>query len=298
MLIIDTRELRVDSNGDPIPGIYDELKRFDVPICTAAMESGDCVFEGHGENAEGKPCTVTIGCERKRLGLERGRLSTDLIQSMQDRRLSGLQLSRMASSYDYVYLFIEGMWRSDAMGEIEVSEDGRWWKPLYSNGGHGKHRVSHRQVMSYITTLELKGHTTAGNRFAIRRTNNMKETASQYSDLWHWWQKPWAQHTSHQQVYAPGPEMQAGKRGGKAAFVDPVEVFRRQYGEQAVMAWKFAAQLPGIDTVKAQRLAVHFRTPQRMCCAGPSEWMRVEGIGPRISEAAARLLREQKDVAK
>ena len=161
------------------------------------------MFEGQGEGEDGKPRTVTIGCERKRLGLEKGRLSTDLIQSMQDRRLSGLQLACMSAAYDYVYLFIEGMWRADAMGEIEVSEDGKWWRPL-------KQRVSHRQVMSYLTTLELKGHTTVGNRFAIRRTNNMKETASQYTDLWAWWQKPWAQHTSHQQMYAPAPDMQAG----------------------------------------------------------------------------------------
>lgn len=297
MIVIDSREVK--------PGIFDRLKALDVPVCEAQLESGDCVFEGQGEDEHGKPCTVTIACERKRLGLDRGRLSTDLINSMQDRRLSGVQLSRMAQTYDFVYLFIEGMWRADTMGQIEVSEDGKWWRPLYHNGGSGKHQVSHRQVMSYITTLELKGHTAAGHRFAIRRTNNMKETASQYVDLYHWFNdKPWAAHTSHQQVYAPGPEMQQGTGGNargrmqRVGFIDPLEVFRREYGEQAVMCWKMAAQLNGVDSVKAKALAQHFRTVERMVNAGPREWQRVPGIGVKISEAAAKVLREQKDKTK
>lgn len=292
MIVIDSREK---------PGIVDELKRYDVPVQEQMLEYGDCVFEGLGEDAEGKPCSVTIGCERKRLGIENGRTSTDLINSMRDRRLSGVQLNGMAKAFDFVYLFIEGMWRATNTGDIEVSEDGRYWRPLYHHtGGPGKHPISHRQVMSYVTTLELKGVTTVGNRFVIRRTLNMKETASQYVDLWHWYNdKKWSEHTSHQQMYAPGPEMLAQRRGGrKVGFIDPVEVFRREYGEQAVVCWRMAAQLPGVDTVRAKYLAIHFRTAERMCSAGPQEWQRIPGIGKVTAEGAARVLREGKDKAR
>lgn len=292
MIIVDNRE----------HGIYDELRQHDVPVCEAQLEFGDAAFEGHGEGEDGKAKTVHIGCERKRLGVEKGRVSTDLINSMKDRRLSGHQLQGMAKAYDFVYLFIEGMWRATANGDIEVSEDGRYWRTLFENGGKGQQRISHRQVMSYVTTLELKGFTTVGNRFAIRRTLNMKETASQYADLWHWFNgKKWSEHTSHQQVYAPGPEMQAGghgRRGSKPSFIDPLDRFRQQYGDQAVACWKMAAQLDGVDTVRAQALAIHFRTPERMCSAGPGEWQKVVGIGPVTAAAAARLLREGKDKAK
>lgn len=291
MIVIDSREK---------PGIVDELKRYDVPVQEQMLEFGDCVFEGMGEGEDGKPCSVTVGCERKRLGIEKGRTSTDLINSMRDRRLSGVQLNGMAKAFDFVYLFIEGMWRASGTGDIEVSEEGKWWRPLYhQTGSHitGKHPISHRQVMSYVTTLELKGVTTVGNRFVIRRTLNMKETASQYVDLWHWFQKPWAEHTSHQQMYAPGPEMQQ-QRGGKVSFIDPVEMFRKEYGEQAVVCWRMAAQLPGVDTVRARSLAIHFRTAERMCSAGPAEWQRILGIGKVTAEGAARVLREGKDRAK
>lgn len=289
MIVIDSRE----------HGIFDELKRFDVPVCEQEMQFGDAVFDGHGEGEDGKPCHVTVGIERKRLGVENKRISTDLINSMQDRRLSGKQLEGMRKAYDWVYLFIEGMWRATTTGDIEVSEDGRWWKPLYNhNGGRERtHRISHRQVMSYITTLELKGVTSAGNRFVVRRTLNMRETAAQYVDLWHWFNdKKWADHTSHQQLYAPAPEMGGGhgngRRGGKVAFSDPEAAFLAQYGPQAVACWRMAAQLPGIDSKRAAALAIHFRTVERMCCAGPGEWQRVTNIGPRIAEAAAKLIRE------
>jgi len=280
VIIVDSRER----------GIADELKRFDIPSTSALLDSGDALFEGQGEDQDGKPKLVTVGIERKRLGLERGCLSTDLISSMQDRRLSGFQLNKMAQVFDHVYLFVEGMWRATAMGDIEVSEDGRWWRPL-------KQRVSHRQVMSYITTLELKGRTSVGNRFVVRRTLNVKETAAQFCDLYAWFNaKPWAEHTSHQQLYAPSPVME--RTGNKVGFVDQEEVFKREFGAPALMCWRMAAQLPGIDSKRAIELAKHFRTPQRMCCAGPKEWQRVFGIGPRIAEAAARVLREPLDKAR
>ena len=84
----------------------------------------------------------------------------------------------------------------------------------------------------------------------------------------------------------------------RVGFIDPLEVFRREYGEQAVICWKFAAQLPGIDTVRAKELAMHFRSADRMVNAGPKEWMRVKGVGVKTAETAARLLREQKDTAR
>jgi hypothetical protein len=266
MLLIDRREREIP----------DDLKHFDIPFTVTELEFGDCMFEGNGPDG-----TVVVGCERKKLG--------DFIQSMKDRRLSGHQLRGMSTSYDFIYLFIEGIWRPGRHGEIEELR-GRDWAPFYSRGdefgqGNGRSAISYRQVIAYRTSIE-----TIGN-IVVERTMSSFETAANYSAIYHWWQKPWADHKSYDQVHCTN---NLPAKGHGSAWTKPhthdeeFDQAMRPRGRATLMKelpstlWRSASQLPGIDT-RAKLVVDHFETVREManancplCRACPNHGVRDE----------------------
>lgn len=271
MLLVDDREKGrpgQSSNRD----ILEQLRSYrDMEVCVMRLESADCRFDGHGPDGK----DVVVGCERKRL--------SDLIQSMQKRRLSGFQLPNLLREHDFVYIFVEGMWRPGKFGEIEeYRRKGResGWFPLY--GRQDRFAVSYRQVMSYLTTLELKAVSeSSGERVVVRRTASAYETASQYVALWQWFnEKRWDQHKSHDQVYT-NEVVTGGKRArlvGNAGRGKPSEL------------WKMAAQLPGVDE-KARLVAEHFGDVRSMANGTLRDWLSIDGIGKVTAEACIRVMR-------
>jgi ERCC4-type nuclease len=176
---------------------------------------------------------------------------TDLIASMQDRRLSGHQLRGMWSCYDRVELIVEGIWRAGQNDEIEVATNGKWIT-LYHRGSG----ISYRQVDSYLYSQYTCGGVPCW------RTNSTQETAHLYVSRWHWWQKDYELHKSHDVLFTNEPSAQ--KRGAVVLMQgDPNPV--------TVMA----AQIPGIDA-KAWDVGKHFASPAAMVMADEREWRRVE----------------------
>lgn len=244
-LILDDRE---DSS------LRRALTCYDLQVEVTRLEFADACWEGRGPRGP-----ALIGIERKRL--------PDLVKSMTDRRLSGHQLRGMWQHYDYCYLIIEGLWRPDTSGGIELLSGSRW-QSLYS-GGSG---VNFRQVDSYISSLELRGGV------IVCRTASPTETAALYASRFHWWQKPWDDHRSHDQIYAVTPGDQL--RRGRAALLT------REPG----LIEKIAAQLPGIDR-KAWDVGKHFDSVQDMVLADEREWMEIDGIGKITAKQIVRVLK-------
>jgi ERCC4-type nuclease len=249
VLLIDDRE---DSH------ITTYLSAYDVPFDRIRLEYGDCMFEGSGPHGQ-----ALIGFERKRL--------SDLIASMQDRRLSGHQLRGMWETFDYCYLVVEGKWQPGPGGSIEVLGR-RGWEPLYFKGSG----ISWRQVDSYLSTLEMKGH------LVVCRTGDAKETAALYVSRWHWWQKSWGDHHAHDEIYAGGPSKHLE---GPGRGVMPVV---QGYGLIA----KVAAQLPGVDR-RAFELERQFKSVREMCNASEREWQLALGFKKpsKIAQGIVRALR-------
>lgn len=239
--------------------MLDLFKPYGLRVDSTRLEFGDACWAGNGPEGD-----CMIGLERKRI--------TDLVSSMRDGRLSGHQLPGLFSTYQYVYLAVEGIYKPGDNGEL-IYWKGAGFRPVMC----GRNTVMYREVDAYLSTLETK----AG--VVVRRTGRIEETVAQIVSLYHWWQKPWEKHQSHQQIYAPVPQ---GKRMG---FVSREELIRRKYGEKAVVAWKMAAQLPGLDT-KAESVAKHFRCPFAMIAATPEEWMQIKGIGKKLAERYADLM--------
>jgi ERCC4-type nuclease len=246
MLILDDREPR---------DLLEELKKQDIDVCQTRLEFGDCCFEGLGPSG-----SCLIGIERKRL--------SDLISSMRDKRLSGHQLRGMRISYEYLYLFVEGVWRPGGGGGVEELR-GRDFRPVIS----ARKPASYRQVDNFLSGQELRGGV------IVRRTGSVRETATQWADLYHNFQKSWDKHNSHDAVYAPDPN--EGRKGGRVRFNTT----------EATYCFKFAAQLPGIDHVIAQRVAEHFGSFWAASNAPVKEWLKIKGVGKVIAETARQVIR-------
>ncbi len=205
------------------------------------LEFGDFCFYGNGQHGQ---CVIAI--ERKRVN--------DLISSIQSKRLSGHQLPGMAAMYDYGYLIVEGGWRPGSNGQLEIYDKGRWYPAFVG-------QLMYRQVDNYLSTLELI------TGMIFRRTHNAYETAAVIVDLMRWWDKPWADHHSHNIKYQPA----AGPDGHFLRMTIPSQV-------ELV-----ARTLPGLDH-KAKQVAKRFSTVKEMVLADAAAWVSIKGIGKRGAE--------------
>ena len=268
--------------------LADELRKYGVPLnYPVHLEFGDLMFEGNGEAGPG---SALIGLERKKLG--------DLINSMQDRRLSGHQLRGAWKTYDYLYLIAEGMWQPGSGGEIEEwgwtkerkqTKTGAWswvskqgWKPFFSKTDG--YAVNYRHLSSYLHSLTLRSrHKDTGEPLRLMRTASVEETAAQVVALYkNFTEKRWDQHFAHDEVYAPGPLVaKKGHRGQWAHPHEHLEGYVPTLGNRASVAqslgdpstlWRMAAQLPGVDR-KAALLAQYYESVQDMV---------LEGLEPKL----------------
>jgi len=261
MLVLDRRETELDKRGNPIrPGGH-ELHRFlqrydDIEIATGlTLEFGDAMFAGNGEDGD-----CTVGIEHKRL--------SDLVNSMKDRRLSGKQLRGLWRTYDYVWLFVEGVWRPGAGGEIEEL-CGKEWRPVF--GAQDKYAVNYRQMSAYLHSLSLRSRSPVnGEPLRVVRTQNPRHTAAEYAALYlGFTEKTWDQHHAHDQIYT-----EVTQPARRAGFVQ----------EKVTTFWKMVAQLDGLDR-RAQKVAEYFKGETlaeslgNMVGASEREWRRVEGVG-------------------
>lgn len=224
----------IDDREDP--ALADHLARFGLPVSVVRLDFGDLAIQ----SSDGR----LIGYERKRL--------TDLIASMQDRRLSGFQLRGMYNLYDRVELVVEGVWRAGDGGAIEVP-NGRpgTWQTLH----HVRSGISYRQVDAYLySQYECGG-------VGIWRTGSALETAHLYASRYYWWQKDYDLHRSHDVLFSNQPSAQ--RRGA---------VTLHQGDPNAVTM--LAAQIPGIDAI-AWDIGKHFKSPYDMASATVDEWRTV-----------------------
>jgi hypothetical protein len=283
--------------------LFSLLSRYDVPVATQDLESGDCIFSGYGPSGR-----VMIGIERKTL--------SDLINVMQTRRLSGVggQIPRMWDSYDFCFLTVEGMWRPGPGGEIETFTGRRKspWEALASRGadGRGRHGVSYRQLVSYLTMLKTWMAYETGNTATVvtyDRTATMEETAALWVALYHTFQKPWREHSTYQALYKAGPRAKGhGNEWALPHCHDEDFTAQRTPGgrvgsngvENPTTAWRWAADLPGVET-RAKRAADYFGglgdttvtvpggSAARLAVGTEEEWMAALGIGKGRKTAKA-----------
>ncbi len=202
------------------------------------LEFGDFAWDGQGPGGE----LVRVGVERKRID---GR-STDLLDSLRNKRLQGYQVHGLVENYDYRYLLVEGVYRPGENGEIEILGPRGWRSQSYQ----------YSYVSNYLNSIMLRSGV-----IPIRSSSEI-ETAAILAGLYKSWQVPWEEHKSHEAVYAPSDP--TARVFGRRALV-PRDI---------TLVETMAMQIPGLGA-KARDVADHFGSVQAMVDADEEEWGRL-----------------------
>lgn len=128
------------------------------------MPYGDCAWTGNGP--DGVP--VPVGVEIKRLN--------DVLQCIESGRFAGHQLPGLRRYYTVAYLIVEGIFRAGSGGVLETLHEGRWVA-----ASHGMRRYLHRDLWSWLTTMETCGGV------LVRVTQGRQDTAEAVEQLYRWW---------------------------------------------------------------------------------------------------------------
>lgn len=237
------------------------LAALGLPVETLYLDFGDVAFGGNGPGGT----TVQVGIELKRL--------PDLLSSFASGRLTSHQLPGLLSSFDAVWLVVEGQYRSGAEGILEWGRS-RPWKDAeitnWGDAGYGNRRWMYSEVEHRLSTIELK----AGVH--VKRTANSAETVAAIAALYSWWHSDeWDDHTSHipQAMKYKRPSM-----GGPAPLLPPT------------LREAIAAQLPGIGCKSAAMVAGKFESVRDMVNADVGEWLKLPGIGKRTAQGVVAAL--------
>lgn len=175
MIVVDTREAKTTKGS---PGLWEDLRKTNLPLEQSRLDAGDLFFLGKGPNGR----EVTVGVEFKKL--------KDLLSSLRSGRLQGHQLVEM-QVYDFRYLLIEGEWRCDDRGMVTVRSKFGEWKPA-----QGNFRAS--ELDKTLIGLPLR----AG--VIVWPTHTRRETIRWIESLYRdFTDASWESHGSHVGIYRP-----------------------------------------------------------------------------------------------
>ena len=210
------------------------------------LEFADCMFVGGGEG----DMPIFVGIEIKTI--------KDALSCIMNGRFAGHQLPGLVKEYDVVYLLLEGLYKADGEGMLQVPA-GRGWRAV---------RLGHRSFMwrdfeSWLTSMENMGNV------RVRRARDRKETVGLIRCLHKWWtRKDWGEHKAH---LVPN----------KAHSV---------LGVKYSLKRRIAAQLEGVGETRSGEVARHFPDIGAMLAAGVEEWQEVKGIGKVTAEKVVKEL--------
>lgn len=238
-------------------------RRVHVPVEVTEMDAADFAFAGHGPTGR-----AFIGMERKTIG--------DMLSSMRSHRYAGFQVPNMSREYEVCYLIIEGVWRPNSDGVIEVPRKirGKYtWLP-YQDTFSAKHRkwqsatvpYMYSEVDKHICTLELQ------KNIIVLRSSSQSEMVQQVVNRYEWWQKRWDEHHSG----------------------DPIKLQAEVSFRRISWCEKFASILPGVGPKKAKQVGAYFKTIQAACTAPWEDWTEIPGIGERSAKEYYQLVRGEK----
>jgi len=224
-----------------------------LPASISQLTFADFAFDGGGPAG-----SMSIGIERKNI--------SDLLNSLHTGRLSGHQLPGLVSTYDAVWLFVEGSTRPGITGHLEYfDEKARRWYSAIS----GHHSMQYTDFLAYLTSIETC------TKLKVRRTESAEDTVTHIESLYRWWQKPWRDHKSFQGFHSVMPTH---------VELTPPSFMRRVVKEIRGIGWERSYQVERA-----------FGNVLTMCMAEPGEWMQIDGIGKKLARNAVAQLRGEVD---
>lgn len=244
-ILIDYRK-GAEKDGKNTPQLMvDTIKRLGVHAELSDLAFGDAAFEGRGPLG-----SITVGIERKTLH--------DLLNCIDDARLSGHQLIGMKQVYDVRVLLLEGHWRPhDPEGWLmEGFNSGTSW-------GHSRYRnqrTLYSKVYRYLVSISLSGT-------IVTYSRDLFQTCFNITEWYHYFQKRWADHTALQEI-------------------QKVNIPTLNFKPSLTRLWANDIHEVGL---KISELAErHFKTPLKMANADESEWLKLPGVGVKTAQQIVR----------
>lgn len=225
-----------------------------LPIEPTILPAGDVEFVGNGP--QGRPVPVLVEYKDIR----------DALQCMRDGRFAE-QLRTMRTRADVNWLLIEGEWRQNAAGILEVRES-RGWK----DRGH----YTEQELDAWLMTMAQSGGA------LLWRTTDQAESVRWLRTLYWWWTaKEYEDHRAHLAWYTP-------------PYTPPNPFVQGGPSVAQKVAAALLARGPSVDvnSKRAAAVAAHFGGSVRtMVDADAAAWARVEGIGKGTAEKVVEVLR-------
>lgn len=175
MILVDFRE---QEKGKGQPGLWEDLKKTNLPLQIDKLDGGDLMFLGSGPTGD-----VTVGVEFKRL--------RDLLSSIRDKRLQGHQLHEL-QAYDYRFILVEGDYKHDDAGLVTMRSGYKDWSPVPG-------RFSAAELDKTLLGFVLRG----GIHY-VKETSTRKETIRWITSLYrNFTDVRWDEHSSHLGLHRP-----------------------------------------------------------------------------------------------
>ncbi len=166
--------MRIDTQTGSVK-LLEYFKPEEVEPCI--LPAGDIAFFGNGPEDN----VWYIGIEYKKLD--------DVVQCIKSGRLTGTQLPKMLALYDICFLLVEGIPRPHPETGQLLRYMGKSSVPM---------GLSYREYDNFLTSI---GVFTAlsGKPCIVKYSGQIRETINIIWDLYHYFQKPWDEHTSMRQ---------------------------------------------------------------------------------------------------
>lgn len=175
MILVDNRECQA---GKGEPGLYEDLKKTNLPLQLDRLDGGDIFFVGRGP----KGVEVSVGVEFKKC--------KDLFSSLRTNRLQGHQLHEL-QVYDFRFLLIEGDWRANDAGQVCMRSGFKDWAPVA-----GGFRAA--ELDKTLLGLTLRGGV------HIKEVSTRRESVRWITSLYrNFTDVAWDDHSSHIGLYRP-----------------------------------------------------------------------------------------------
>lgn len=210
------------------------------------IEYGDAAFEGNGP--EGR---ILIGVERKTL--------SDLMNCIEDARYSDKQKQGMKKMYKKSYLMVEGEWGPSTgngdKGLLMEKKYGKWSYFYYRN-----RPIAYSTVYRYLLSVGMCG-------VDIQYAKSIEHTAQNLVEMFHYWQKKWANHT---------------------AMLDVHHIELPQLMGKPKLVRKWASDIEGLGIKYSLAAAKIFKTPIKLATSDEMDWLKIDGIGVATAQKIVR----------
>lgn len=223
------------------------IRQIGIKAELAHLPFGDFSFSGNGPKGE-----IYVGIERKTLH--------DLLNCIDTSRYSAHQKPGMDVLYSIKYLMVEGIFKAHDKGWLmEGNQQGQFW--ICKPGGRP---VLYSKLRRYMFSVGHSGVT-------VTQTRDMYQTAYDVCELYHYWNKPWEDHTSMLEM----PKIVLPSIAGKPRLVR-----------------KWAADLDGIGAKLSEEAGRKFKTGAKLAAASVEEWQEIPGVGRVTAERVWKEIRE------